>query len=83
MEALVDHGATSKPNGMPTVKMGGIKHRVLCQQQERLNLRHVSRLECPVGMGQRTANELDSVPVMFVLPPPALRHRPNGENQPE
>jgi hypothetical protein len=83
MEALVDYGATGKPNRMPTVKVGGIEHRVLCQQQERLNLCHISRLECPVGMGQRTANELDSIPVMFVLPASALGHRPDGKNQPE
>lgn len=83
MEAEVDDGSAGEGVQVPALKVGGIQHGILRQEEERLNLCHVAGRERAVSVRQCPRDELDGVLIVIVVCAGTLGGGANGEHHPE
>jgi hypothetical protein len=83
MEAEVDDSSCSEADQVPAVKVRGVQHRVLGQQQQGLYLSHVSRCERPVSRLKSFSRKADAILVMLVVDNPALCSGSYGDDHVE
>lgn len=83
VEAQIHDSPRCEADQVPAVKVRGVEHGVEGQEHEGLDLRHVSRGQGPVGVGQGFGDKVDALCVHVVFYGLALGRRANGQDHVE